>query len=513
MKSQNRFLLKSSNSKIKLPKVLEMNAMQFPQPAAQNCTGRHLSEAVAILGVVGLFAMNSGAFAAQTTGGVNWIDPLTYQKPVFISISVPDEATVSNKYWVNMSGGSGSTCSMASPCASIDDVMGKAGTKGGPAYVYVKGSGQWSGFEDTFYGSAGNEIVIKPWPAGSTGCSSECSATFTANSNANSSNIHHLIFDGGPNLNIAFTSSGNDQFSFHIIADYITVYRVRTYATAGSSQLFSVGDSRNVTGVKIINSEFYGCNQQSGYQCSAVYWGPGSGGGYTNNEFKNNIVRDIGGDGVEINPRVASSGLEISGNAFHNVGKQTCTGSWLCRPAITMNSQNGQSNTNLTIKNNLMWDIGSGCIWMRSPGSNQVVYNNTCYDYGKISPETNSSPNPEGISGGNATSVSNNIVYAPNGVSPFDSSYSGSNNLCGSGKSCGSSSRVWSTNTVLSTDQNTSNFMRIGSSSEASNSGYTISSVASSYDGNARPPYDIGAFGSSATTGGLQAPLNLTVVP
>jgi hypothetical protein len=512
MKRQNILHRRISDNEISLPSGLEINAMKALQPASSIRTGRHLTESVAMVGIAVLCAVSGNVFAAQTTGGVNWIDPLAYQKPEFISIAVPDEATVSNKYWVNMSGGSGSTCSMASPCASIDNVMGKPGTTGGPAYVYVKGSGPWSGYNDTFYGSAGNEIVIKPWPAGSTGCPSECSATFTANSNANSSSIRYLIFDGGPNLNLAFTSSGGDQYNFHVIANNITFYRIRAYATTGGSMLFAVGDTSNVTDVKFINSEFYGCNQQAGYQCSAVYWGPGSTGGFTNNEFKNNIVRDMGGDGVEVNPRVPSSGLEISGNAFHNIGKQTCTGNWLCRPAITLNSQNGQSNPNVTVKNNLMWDIASSCIWARSPGSNQVIYNNTCYDYGKVSPDTNSSPNPEGISGGNATNVSNNIIYAPNGVNPFDSSYSGSNNLCGSGKSCGSSSRVWSANTMLATDQNTSNFMRIGSSSEASNSGYAIPSVARSYDGRVRPPYDIGAFGSG-TTGGLQAPSNLTVVP
>ena len=96
MKSQYRFPL-ISDSKIKLPNVLEMNAMKLPQSVPQKLISRRLSEAVAVAGIAALFAVSSSAFAAQTTGGVNWIDPLSYQKPQFIPITVPDEASVTNK--------------------------------------------------------------------------------------------------------------------------------------------------------------------------------------------------------------------------------------------------------------------------------------------------------------------------------------------------------------------------------------------------------------------------------
>lgn len=444
------------------------------------------------------------AHGVETTGGVHWLDPLGYTKPAFIPITVPDEAGVTNKYWVNMSGGSGSACSMVAPCAGIDNVMGKPGTTGGPAYVYVKGSGQWSGFNDTFYGSSGNEIVIKPWPAGSTGCSSECPATFTANSNANSGNIRYLIFDGGPDLNLAFTSSGGDQYNFHAIADNISFYRIRAFATVGGSMLFAVGDDTVVDGIKFINSEFYGCNQQSGYQCSAVYWGPGGGGGFTHTEFRNNVVRDMGGEGIEINPRATSDGLIVSGNAFHNVGKQTCSGAWGCRPAITFGNQGpGSGTANAIFSNNLMWDTGSGCLWDRG-GQSALIANNTCYDYAKIGTD----PWPNGIAGYTGpgpSTVSNNIIYAPNGTNPFDGTYAGSNNLCASGKSCGTSRQNWSVNTFLSTDPASADFLKIGSLSEARDHGTTIVSVTTDYLGLLRPQgsaYDIGAgeyFASDTT--------------
>ena len=47
--------------------------------------------------------------AAQTAGGVSWVDPLGYTKPAFHPIAVPDETTTVNKYYVDMSSGSGTS--------------------------------------------------------------------------------------------------------------------------------------------------------------------------------------------------------------------------------------------------------------------------------------------------------------------------------------------------------------------------------------------------------------------
>jgi hypothetical protein len=462
------------------------------------------SGTAAIVGMAAFSAMNSNAIAAT----VNWLDPLGYKKPQAIDIVMPNEATVSNKYYVDMSSGSGSTCSQTSPCKNIDDVIGKPGTTGGPAYIYVRGTGVLSLYNNTFYGSPGKEIVIKPWPG--------YTATFTGNSNTNSTNVHDIIFDGGPDLGIAFASTIADNYSLHILSNNTTIYRTRNYSTQPSgTELLSVGDFRVVSGVRIINNEFYGCNTASGYQCSAVYVGPGDNGGYSNLLIKNNIMRDLGGEGIEVNPRVTSNNIEISGNAIHNVGKQTCSGKWLCRPGITVSIQSGGGNNGTVILNNLIWDTGSSCIWDRGGGNPKpVIYYNTCYDYGKGS--GGGGPNPQGISGyinGGTAIVRNNIIYVPNGTDPFDGSvFTASNNLCGSGESCGSSKQTWSVNTVLSTNQNTSNFMQIGADSEVRNNGYTMSSIKSSYTADLRPPYDIGAFVYGTTGVSLQAPTNLKVI-
>src|SRR5258705_13614115 len=91
-----------------------------------------------------LALLASSVLAGQTTGGVNWIDPLNYTKPVFVPVTVPDEATVANKYYVDFSSGSGAACTQAAPCKDVSAVSGKPGTTGGPADIYIKGSGRLS---------------------------------------------------------------------------------------------------------------------------------------------------------------------------------------------------------------------------------------------------------------------------------------------------------------------------------------------------------------------------------
>jgi hypothetical protein len=439
---------------------------------------------------------------AVTSGGVSWLDPLQYQKPAFVSINVPDESTTPYKYYVDMSAGAGTLCSQSSPCANIDNVLGKPGTLGGPAYIYLRGTGAISLYNDTFYGSPGQEIVIKPWP-GST-------ATITGNSNMNSpSGVHHIILDGGPGLALRFNSNGTGTYVMNVMANDITIYRTQTFCTGSNRQLgWAVGGFAVSNRVSFINNEFYGC-AQTGDQSSSVYVGPGDGGGYNDFLFKNNIVRDFFGEGIEINPRVTSTGITITGNAIHNVGKGTCATAWRCRPGITMSIQSGGGNNATVITNNLIWDIGSGCIWDRGGGTPKpLIANNSCYDYGKG--EASGNVVPQGISGynnGGTAVLRNNIIYSPNGESPFDGSpFTASNNLCGIGKYCGSASPVWSQNSVLSTDPNSSLFLKIGSTSEARNTGYSLSILTVDYAGVARPQeasYDIGAFefvsGGSAT--------------
>src|SRR3954467_12732643 len=147
----------------------------------------------------------SSAIADQTTGGVNWLDPLAYRKPAFVSITVPSSA-VATYYIDGTSGSDGGACSQTSPCQFFANLCGKAGMTGGPVFVYIKGNissgGNYFYNIANCYGSPGSEIYVRPWPGN------------TANLVSNGNNVmggdtpsqtHDWIFDGGPNLGITIT--------------------------------------------------------------------------------------------------------------------------------------------------------------------------------------------------------------------------------------------------------------------------------------------------------------------
>ena len=437
---------------------------------------------------------------------VNWIDTMGYDKPAFVSVAMPNEATAT-KYYVDLSAGTdGASCGTgtSSPCRTLRGLADRnlSGLRGNAAdaaaYVYLRGSGTFYLYNNVFAGTPGKEIVVKPWGTATVTSSGMGSLGYDTGTDR----VHDVIIDGGPNLAIKFVSNvggSGPNYSLHVNASNVTIYRVQSYATGTGNNLFAISDFSAVfDNIKIINSEFYACNQGSGYQCAAVYIGPcncNGSCGATNVLIQNNIMRDMGGEAIEINPRVASSGITVTGNEIRNAGKQTCGGAWDCRPAVAINGPScGGSTSNVTVTNNLMWDIGGSCIWSGGGGGSQQFSHNTCYDYAK---GTASGVCQQGICGGTAATVQNNIIYATNGTNPFDgTSFTASHNLCGSSESCGTSSQAWSAATVLATDGGV-NHLRIGASSEARNTGTTLGSVTTDYRGTARPQEsasDIGAF-------------------
>lgn len=461
-------------------------------------------------GTAGAGGATGGTGGSSTGCVVNWLDPLAYDKPACVTLHQPDEATVTNKYWIDLSNGSGSNCTEQNPCGSFDDVVGKPGTNGGPAIIYVKGTGSMSWYNDTVRGSGDFDcratacpdwILIRTWPAGSPGCASECTATIMGNSNMNSQDVHHIMWDGGPDLKIRFQSNGNGTYAQNINSNWHIVYRTQTFCTGSNNGVlgFQVGSTTVASNVKFINNELHSCDQ-TGDQASAIYVGPGTGGGYMNFVIQNNIVRDWGGEGIEVNPRVTSSDMLITGNAIHHNGFVTCSTGWACRPGIVMSVQSGGGNNGTVITNNLIWDHASGCIWDRGGGTPAAqIANNTCYDYGKGS--DSGGPNPQGISGyggpGKAI-IRNNVLFAPNGTNPFNGSYAGAtNNACASGESCGAASKTWSASGWLSTSPASGDFLAIGAASAAHDNGTSIGFVTSDYLDVTRPQgsgHDIGAF-------------------
>jgi hypothetical protein len=430
---------------------------------------------VFLASAVSAAAFCQGALAQSLTdGGVNFADSLGYTKPRFLPISVPDEASATNKYYVNLSSGSGSTCSQSAPCGSLNSVSGKAGTSGGTAYIYVKGNGYLNLTSGTLAGATGKEVVIKPWPGDSTptvwtaqgGCSRPAANTISA------SGVHNVIIDGGPDMLIRFKGSGctNDQNGYTLVvaSDDITLYRVRIDAagSAGPALGPAVGSGTHQVNFKFINSEIYGASRYYG-----VYAGGGTGcaagdTSFQNMEFRNNVFRDIDGRGIQLEPRANSDGAIIDGNAFHNIGYNR-SGSQNISSAVQPASSCGGMTDHVTISNNIGFDLGGGFArvdYGLSAAANFKIIDNTVYDYANASPVELGSHAITASSDGYKAEVRNNILLAPANGGVFainrGSGFVTSDNLCESGMSCGASA-VTSTasNALMSVDANSTSFL------------------------------------------------------
>jgi hypothetical protein len=472
---------------------------------------------VASLVLAGIVGSTQNATADQTTGGVNWLDPLGYTKPAFYSLTVP--APGANQYWVDLAGGSGTACTTGAPC-SWATVQGKPGTRGdgGGAYIYIKNTGPIG--SPTLYGTAGNEVVVKPWDDNTL-------ATITGRNNW-TTRIQYVIFDGGPNLKIKFISTAGGQFDPSVyfnassagLQSRITFSRTQWTVPAMGEYISQWGIVDNLN---IINSEFQSGSSTDGSSQHHIYFsGASNFGPSAHIYFRNNIFRDTPGEVIEFRMFQNMDDVLIDGNVFHNIGKGTCPVNWKCRPAITLAS-NGATVTNIQISNNLMWDLGEGAVrmWTGSP----LVYNNTVWQWGQGSPANGGWGQWAfyGSANDGNGNLRNNIIYGTgttaNGFAlvPFDNSpFTKANNVCASGATtgCGIAFQTAGVDqTVVSLSPDSPSFMLLnGTSSTAYRAGVTLASVATSYLGTARvAPYDIGACSSTGVVA-LRAPTNLRII-
>lgn len=471
-----------------------------------------------------LLCVSPLALADTTSGGVSWPDTTVYHKPAFISITVPSESGTANKYYVDMTNGSGTICSQAAPCNDITAVQGKAGTTGGPAYIYVKGNGYLNLSSGNFYGSRGSEIVVKPWPNSSTpavwtaqaGCNRPNANTISQNG----ATIHDLIFDGGPNMLFTFKGSGctgnQNGYDLVVCANDLTLYRVELDGNNSSGPVFgpAVGSGCNQQHMKMINSDitnggnYYGVYGGGGTGCSA---GDTT---FTDMQFLNNVIRHADGRGIQIEPRANADGLTVTGNVFYDIGYDRSGNnagpSAAVQPAA---SCNGTTN-HILIANNMMWNLGGGCVRVDFGGvggaSTFRILNNTCWDYAKASGTANTSSHGIGSpSSSNAAEVRNNIIIGdnqPGTVCALDCTRSGSfvssANVCeSSAGGCGSTSVTATAAQAFNTTSAALNFLFPASPGPAIGAGTNLYSEAVTIDflGSARP--SSGAF----TIGAVQA--------
>lgn len=456
---------------------------------------------------------NVHVVAGLVSATVNWSDPLAYTKPPGIAVTLPNETTAT-KYWVDFDSGTGSTCSQGSPCDSFGDLCGKSGFSGTGAYVYAKGTGWGTGTfnpASNCFGATGSEIVVKPWPAGSPGCSSPCTVTFQSGGNMvfEGSKIHHWIFDGGENLQIIIEMNTSSPGGFLINADDLTFYRVHGKCASGTgsdAQAIFKGSAGVTVNFKLINSELETCLGGSNVQRIGVYLGGSScndgSAGFTNAEILNNVFRSLGGEAIELNPRTASSGILIAGNVFHDIGQQSCGGGRDCRGPVTIDGPScGGSSSGVIIKNNLIWDTGAG-FWIQGGGAvPSVLVGNTIYDYGVGT----ASGTCQGAfcsntgSSSDAAIIRDNIAYPTNGRNPLQdivgSFATVTHNATITGETFGSSSQTLDSADFTSIDPNNAGFFKLVSGSNAKGTGVTVSGLTTDYQTTTRPsPPSIGAF-------------------
>ena len=472
--------------------------------------------------VSALFAAGSlpplnSASAATTTGGVNWLDPLGYTKPAFFPLTVP---AVSNEYYINFSGGSGTICSQVSPCGSLVSLSGKAGMNGGPAYVYVKGTTTQLSFPATFAGGVGSEIVVKPWPGDSTVTTINAAGGGSFNDAVTiaGSGVHHVIFDGGPDMLIRFVGSGvtscQNAYTVVVKSNDVTLYRVRVNANGSCGPALGPGNgSGTVTGnFRFINSELYGASRYYG-----VYVGGGTGcaagdTSFTNMEFRNSIFRDIDGRGIQIEPRADSSGLIIDGNAFHHIGANS-SGNMNVSHAVALANACGGDVSSVRVSNNIGFTLSGGFVGFDYPS---LIANNTVFDYANSgTPPTLSFHAITSTTDGQLGTVRNNILIDNSGASGINptnrsSGWTASNNLCGTPASpCAGTSVQTGTAaaTFLSSSTTSADFLKPLNTGSAINNGANLygSGITTDYLGSVRPAigvFEIGAieYGSSDTT-------------
>jgi hypothetical protein len=473
-------------------------------------------------------------FAATelTTGGVTWLDTLGYVKPAFYPLTVPVE-TAANKYYVDLASGSDSAncTTTGTPCKTMNGLAGKAysplrggGTDG--AYVYLKGNGYFN-ITSSFYGASGKEIVIKPWPGDTT------TYYFTSAGSGESNNMHvgaagdnntvkYVIVDGGPNLQFIFrpfsgTCNINTDGATSINGANNTIYRVQftgnTNNTCESMAMASSWGALTFDGLRIINCEFHdniqGSQGSDLNQLYGIYAGGGSScaataARITNMYILNNIFRDLGSLGVQIEPRGGFDNVQINGNAIHDVGQLSCGGTWGCRPAIAYSQAcyGGGGVTNGYAINNLMWTTASSCIWVLSAEAGAYkFYNNTCWDFGNTKGQTQDRSDDayhidyDNRPSGTITARNNIGIHASRSFADNQSPITMSNNSCYTSDTCGTSSqRDTIANMFLSIDTADANFLRIKSTSKAVNTGYATG-VTSYYfgSGTRSGTLDIGA--------------------
>ena len=370
-------------------------------------------------------------------------------------------------------------------------------------------------------GTLGNEIMIEAYGDGDVVFDLVGTSRFQINGN-------YIIFDGGSNRQLIFNgeneTAGTVALNPSNTTTHITLSRILAKNNGGIWYVYpndlrcnwsNVGISGTGDYLKVYNSEVSGC-------CGVgIYSGSGD-----HQEYRNNLIHDNKGTGLQINTHggFSSTDITIAGNAIYNNGLGGVTGQ--NRPGIAiLSAQNILYD--VYVYNNLLWGNQSAGIGVGGDSNIRArIYNNTILN------------NP--IWGltitGNNVDIQNNIMRN-NGTGIWSSAdfdiatynvtlntVTLKNNIIGVYGQTHldySSLKPGNINTdpqFLSTDPNNSNYLKLSPSGPAINVGATISLVTTDFFGTSRPQgagYDIGAYeypsGGSGDIPPPSAPTGVTV--
>ena len=381
-----------------------------------------------------------------------------------------------------------------------------------------------SGFQWSKSGTPSHETIIEAYGDGD----AIMEMHGTTNGSQFSVSGTYIIFDGGSNRQLIFNgeneTAGTVALNPSNTTTHITLSRILAKNNGGIWYVYpndlrcnwsNVGISGTGDYLKVYNSEVSGC-------CGAgIYSGSGD-----HQEYRNNLIHDNKGTGLQINTHggFSSTDITIAGNAIYNNGLGGVTGQ--NRPGIAiLSAQNILYD--VYVYNNLLWGNQSAGIGVGGDSNIRArIYNNTILN------------NP--IWGltitGNNVDIQNNIMRN-NGTGIWSSAdfdiatynvtlntVTLKNNIIGIYGQTHldySSLKPGNINTdpqFLSTDPNNSNYLKLSPSGPAINVGATISLVTTDFFGTSRPQgtaYDIGAYeypsGGSGDITPPSAPTGVTV--
>ena len=453
---------------------------------------------------------------AASAQSVTWPDTSRYPKPRPINVAKPVESGATVRYYVDLTAGAGTLCSLAEPCRNFTDLVGKAGMSGGPAYVEVSGTGAFG--TPAIFGSPGAEIVIRPRGTGT--------ANITGNATLTGA-FRHVIFDGGQAMRMTFTNAsataGTASIEFRGATGTqqdVTFQRVLFRVTGAGDSIHVAGTGSNL---RLVNVDFDATGSTTANPHRLVrYTGNATLGAWTGLYVQASTLRNSQGYALDFAPTQGLADFEVSGNVGYNLGVGSCGTAAACGGFFREILAGGSYSGFQRITNNVIWNTGGAQLVLNNLPTGAIVANNTHRDWAAgASAATNTDSaaiKNNAFTTAGIPTVRNSLFQATgndangNARRPFPGNSShGTNNGCVTGNNCGTPSVVISTSSFSSVTVDNRDYLRLASGSTPINAGTALAAVTTDMQGKVRTiggTPDMGAheFGTGSGTTRPNAP-------